>query len=214
MTHSPKACTIWLTGLSGSGKSTIAGELAKAIRERERNVEILDGDMLRANLNSDLGYSREDRDRNIRRVGFLSHLLTRNGVFAIAAVISPYRNVRAENRTLIGDFVEVYVKASLETCIKRDVKGLYKKALSGEIPVFTGVSDPYESPAVPEVICDTERETLSESVNKIIAAMERLGYIEPVPAPEPVGAYAGGNGAYSQVEELMVKKRLEDLGYL
>ena len=197
MTHSPKACTIWLTGLSGAGKSTIAAELATLIKERERNVEVLDGDLVRTNLCSGLGFSQEDRDTNIRRVGFLAHMLTRNGVFAIAAVISPYRNVRAETRALIGHFIEVYVNASLETCIQRDVKGLYKKALSGEIPVFTGVSDPYEPPVVPEVICQTERETPRESAEKVIAAMERMGYLTPlVPTASPVPAYAGhgGNG--------------------
>jgi adenylylsulfate kinase len=209
MNHAPQACTIWLTGLSGAGKSTIAAALGELIKKRGRNVEILDGDLLRTHLSSELGFSRGDRDTNIRRVGYLSHLLTRNGVFAIAAVISPFRQVRAENRALIGHFIEVYVNASLRTCIERDTKGLYKRALTGEIPLFTGVSDPYESPALPEVTCDTERETPAESAQKVLEAIEQLGYFQPPPPEIP-----SNGGAYSELEELLVKKRLEDLGYI
>ena len=159
MTHSPKACTIWLTGLSGAGKSTIAAELAGLIKERERQVEVLDGDLVRTNLCSGLGFSREDRDTNIRRVGFLAHMLTKNGVFAIAAVISPYRSGRAENRALIGNFIEVYVNVSLEAAEKRDPKGLYKKAraavAAGKGMGFTGIDDPYEAPEQPEMVIET-----------------------------------------------------------
>ena len=177
MSNDVRACTIWMTGLSGAGKSTIASFLAPMLRERGCKVEVLDGDVVRTNLSKGLGFSKEDRDTNIRRIGFVCHLLTRNGVFAIAAAISPYKAVREENRHLIKNFVEVYVKASLEECIRRDVKGLYKKALAGEIKAFTGVSDPYEPPDHPEVICDTEKETPQESAEKIIQKLEELGYL-------------------------------------
>ncbi|RMD96876.1 MAG: adenylyl-sulfate kinase [Calditrichaeota bacterium] len=177
MTQESRGCTIWLTGLSGAGKSTISTHLVPLLKERGCKVEVLDGDIVRTNLSKGLGFSKEDRDTNIRRIGFVCHLLTRNGVFVIAAAISPYRSVREENRRLIKDFVEVYVKASLETCIERDVKGLYKKALAGEIKSFTGVSDPYEPPENPELICDTEHESPAESAQKIIRKLEELGYI-------------------------------------
>ncbi len=172
-----RGCTIWFTGLSGAGKSTITEHLVPLLKERGAKVEVLDGDVVRTNLSKGLGFSREDRDINIRRIGFVCDLLTRNGVVAIAAAISPYKSVRDENRALIKDFIEVYVQVSLETCIQRDVKGLYKKALAGEIKEFTGVSDPYEAPENPEVICETEKETPTESAMKIIAKMEELGYL-------------------------------------
>ena len=173
-----KGFTIWFTGLSGSGKSTISDVLVKKIKETGRNVEVLDGDVIRTNLSKGLGFNKEDRDINIRRIGFVAHLLTRNGVAVICAAISPYIAIRNENRELIGDtFVEVYVKASVEECARRDVKGLYEKAFSGEIKEFTGVSDPYEAPENPEVICDTEHETVEESANKIISKLEELRYL-------------------------------------
>lgn len=172
-----RGCTIWFTGLSGAGKSTITEHLVPLLKERGCKVEVLDGDVVRTNLSKGLGFSREDRDINIRRIGFVCDLLTRNGVVAIAAAISPYKSVRNENRALIKDFIEVYVSVSLETCIQRDVKGLYKKALAGEIKEFTGVSDPYEAPENPEVVCETEKETPIESAQKIIAKMEELGYL-------------------------------------
>jgi adenylylsulfate kinase len=172
-----KGFTIWFTGLSGSGKSTISDVLVKKINEKGRNVEVLDGDVVRTNLSKGLGFSKEDRDINIRRIGFVAHLLTRNGVAVICAAISPYIAIRNENRELIGDFVEVYVKASVEECARRDVKGLYEKAFSGEIKEFTGVSDPYEPPENPEVICDTENETVEESADKIMSKLEELGYL-------------------------------------
>ena len=173
-----KGFTIWFTGLSGSGKSTISDVLVKKITDKGRNVEVLDGDVVRTNLSKGLGFSKEDRDINIRRIGFVAHLLTRNGVAVICAAISPYIAIRNENRELIGDtFVEVYVKASVEECARRDVKGLYEKAFSGEIKEFTGVSDPYEPPENPEVVCDTENETVEESANKIITKLEELGYL-------------------------------------
>ncbi|MGC8834226.1 MAG: adenylyl-sulfate kinase, partial [Armatimonadota bacterium] len=141
-----KGFTVWFTGLSGAGKTTISQLVAEEIRRRGRNVEILDGDVVRTHLSKGLGFSKEDRDTNIRRIAFVCKLLTRNGVAVIAAAISPYRDVREEARREIGNFVEVYVRCPLEVCIQRDVKGLYQKALRGEIPNFTGISDPYEEP--------------------------------------------------------------------
>lgn len=165
--------TIWFTGLSGAGKSTIATIVERELRTRERKVEVLDGDVVRTNLSKGLGFSKEDRDTNIRRIAFVADLLSRNGVNVITAAISPYRETRDEARELMGErFVEVYVRASLEVCEARDVKGLYAKARSGEIPVFTGVSDPYEEPLSPEVVVDTERETPEESAAKVLAFLE------------------------------------------
>jgi adenylylsulfate kinase len=138
--------TVWFTGLSGAGKSTIATELAKILRRQGYKVEVLDGDIVRKSLTRDLGYSRADRDENIRRIGFVADLLTRNGVIVLVSVISPYRDVREEVRQEIGNFIEVYVKAPLEVCEQRDVKGLYKRARAGEIRGFTGIDDPYEPP--------------------------------------------------------------------
>ncbi len=201
-----RGCTIWFTGLSGAGKSTITEQLVPLLQQRGCKVEVLDGDVVRTNLSKGLGFSKEDRDTNIRRIGFVCNLLTRNGVFTISAAISPYKAIRDENRALIKDFVEVYVKASLETCIQRDVKGLYKKALAGEIKEFTGVSDPYEAPENPEVICETENETPQESAAKIVRRLEELGYLMP--------ENKNGDGAYSDEEEDVVKQRLADLGYV
>ncbi len=170
--------TIWLTGLSGAGKSTVANALVEELQERGRKVELLDGDVVRTNLSKGLGFSKEDRDTNIRRIGFVSNLLTRNGVASIVAAISPYREVRNEVRANIGSFVEVYVQCPLDELVRRDVKGLYEKALRGEIENFTGVSDPYEEPENAEVVVDTERESVEESVEKVLSALERLGYLE------------------------------------
>lgn len=177
MKKATKGCTIWMTGLSGAGKSTITEHLVPMLKRYTHKVEVLDGDVVRTNLSKGLGFSKEDRDTNIRRIGFVCHLLSRNEVMVISAAISPYKSVREENRALIKDFVEVYVKASLETCIARDVKGLYQKAMAGEIKTFTGVSDPYEPPANPEVICDTEKETPQASAGKIVRKLEALGYL-------------------------------------
>ena len=170
-----KGFTIWLTGLSGSGKSTIARLLAEKLQDR--HVEILDGDEIRTNISKGLGFSKEDRDTNIRRIGYVAHILSRNGIIAISAAISPYRAIRDENRRLIKDFMEVYVNCPLEVCEKRDVKGLYKKARRGEIKQFTGISDPYEPPENPEVICYTDKETPEESVEKILKKARELGYL-------------------------------------
>jgi len=170
--------TIWFTGFSGAGKSTISAILHREFIRRGLRHEILDGDVVRTNLSKGLGFSKEDRDTNIKRIGFVCHLLSRNGVAAISAAISPYREIRDEIRRTIGDFIEVYVKASLEECERRDVKGLYEKARRGEIKQFTGVSDPYEEPLNPEVICDTQQETPEESAQKILNKLAELGYIE------------------------------------
>ena len=165
--------TIWLTGLSGAGKSTIAGQLVPRLRAEGRRVEILDGDAIRENLSKGLGFSKEDRDTNIRRIGYVAELLTRNGVTVIVAAISPYRAVRDEVRARIGDFLEVHVDCHLDELVRRDVKGLYLRALAGEITHFTGVSDPYEAPLAPEVRVDTRKQTADESVAIILEAVRR-----------------------------------------
>ncbi len=172
-----KGVTVWFTGLSGAGKTTITQAVAQTLRERGYGIEILDGDLIRENLTKGLGFSKADRDENIRRIGFVSQLLTRNGVIVLVSAISPYRAVREEVRQKIGSFVEVFVNAPLATCEERDVKGLYKKARSGEIKQFTGISDPYEPPLHPEVECRTDLETLDESVSQVFAALEAAGYL-------------------------------------
>ena len=170
--------TIWLTGMSGAGKSTITGLVEAELRARGVPLEVLDGDVVRTYLTKGHGFSREDRDENVRRVGWVCELLTRHGGVAIAAVISPYRAVRDELRAQIGRFVEVFVDAPLEVLAERDVKGLYKKALAGEIENFTGVSDPYEPPLEPEVVCRSDgSETPEASAAKVIAKLEELGYL-------------------------------------
>ncbi len=199
-----KGFTLWFTGLSGSGKSTLARGVETILRQRGMKVEVLDGDIVRQNLSKGLGFSREDRDTNIKRIGFVCKLLTRNGVVAIGAAISPYREVRDLVRQEIGDFVEVYVSCPLEVLIDRDVKGLYRKALSGEIENFTGVSDPYEEPLNPDVRVDTSVERPEESLAKVIAKLEELEFIEPVL-----------EGAVYTPEELrIVETRLQELGYI
>ncbi len=172
-----KGVTIWFTGLSGAGKSTIARILEKRLKKMGRKVEVLDGDVIRTNLSKGLGFSKEDRDTNIKRIGFVCQLLTRNDVVAIAAAISPYREVRDYNRGLIGNFIEVYTKCALEECAKRDVKGLYQKAMAGEIKGFTGVDDPYEEPLNAEVVCETDKETPEQSAEKVFQKLEALGYL-------------------------------------
>ncbi len=172
-----KGFILWFTGLSGSGKTTITKALEPELKARGCKVEILDGDVVRTNLSKGLGFSQEDRDTNIRRIGFVAHLLSRNGVVAMTAAISPYRAIRDEIRAMEPNFVEVYVTAPLEVCEGRDVKGLYAKARAGEIKGFTGIDDPYEEPLNPEIICYTERETVEESVKKVLTKLEQLGYI-------------------------------------
>jgi adenylylsulfate kinase len=169
---------LWFTGLSGSGKTTITNLLVKELRSRGSNLEVLDGDIVRENLSKGLGFSKEDRDTNIRRIAFVANLLSRNGVPVITAAISPYREIRDEARQMMdGRFIETYVKASVEVCEERDVKGLYAKARAGEIKEFTGVSDPYEPPANAEIVCETERETPEESARKILGFLEERGLI-------------------------------------
>lgn len=172
-----KGFTLWFTGLSGSGKSTIAERVALKLERKGIPVEILDGDVMRTHLSKGLSFSREDRDENIKRVGFVCQLLTRHGVVAVASVISPYREARDYNRQRIKNFVEVYTRCPVEVCEGRDLKGLYLKARSGEIKGFTGVDDPYEPPLNPEVTCKTDVESIEESVDKVIKKLEELGYI-------------------------------------
>ena len=169
--------TLWFTGLSGAGKSTVSAILEQRLRALGAKVEVLDGDVVRTHLSKGLGFSKEDRDTNIRRIGFVCQMLSRNGVIAIAAAISPYRDTRDWVRARVEHFVEVYAHCPLENLVERDVKGLYKKALAGEIKEFTGVSDPYEAPLNPEVVIDTHLETPAESADKIWAKLEDLGLI-------------------------------------
>jgi adenylyl-sulfate kinase len=173
--------TLWFTGLSGAGKTTLARQVARKLRGRGLRVEVLDGDVVRQNLSKGLGFSKEDRDTNIRRIGFVCNLLSRNGVVAIAAAISPYRAVRDEVRIAqdTGRFVEVFVDCPIGVLTERDVKGLYQKALNGEIENFTGVSDPYEPPENPEIVIHSDWETEAESADKILAWLEERGYVSP-----------------------------------
>ena len=173
---------IWLTGLSGAGKSTIAQALTTVLRERGAHVEVLDGDVVRTHLSKGLGFSKEDRDTNVRRIGWVCDLVARYGGVAVAAAISPYRAVRDEVRASTERFFEIYVECPLDVCVERDVKGLYAKALRGEIANFTGVSDPYEPPVNPEITVNTATEALDTSVQRIIAALEKHGYIQPATA--------------------------------
>ena len=199
-----KGFTLWFTGMSGSGKTTLARKVEEILLERGMKVEVLDGDIIRQHLSKGLGFSKEDRDENIRRIGWVCHILTRNDVVAIASAISPYKKIREENRELIGRFVEVYCKCPIEVLKERDPKGLYAKALRGEIKNFTGIDDPYEPPDNPEIICETDKESVEESVNKIIRTLELMCYIPPVDTSED----------YSPEEEEKIKKRLKDLGYI
>jgi len=195
--------TLWFTGLSGSGKSTLAERVKTELLERAMKVELLDGDEFRTTLSKGLGFSKEDRDTNIRRIGYVARLLTRNGVVAITAAISPYRDVRDEQRSKIGRFFEVYCECDLDTLERRDVKGLYKKARAGQIKNFTGVDDPYEPPITPEVKCDTAAEDPDESFRRIVLALEQRGLI---PA-------ASGDGIDAAAEAASVRS-LKEKGYL
>ena len=178
-----KGFTLWFTGLSGAGKTTISHLVEQELRQRGSKVEVLDGDVIRENLSKGLGFSKEDRDTNIRRIAFVADLLSRNGVPVITAAISPYREIRDEARELMGDrFIEVFVKASVEVCAERDVKGLYEKAFKGEIKEFTGVSDPYEPPLNPEITLDTEHEGPEESAARLLTLLEER---QLIPAAQP-----------------------------
>jgi adenylylsulfate kinase len=197
---SNKGFTIWFTGLSGAGKSTLSEAIEERLKARGRNIEILDGDIVRTHLSKGLGFSREDRDTNIKRIAFVCGLLTRNGIICISAAIAPYREARQWARQEIGNFVEVYVKCPIEVCRQRDVKGLYKLVDEGKITGFTGVDDPYEEPEHPELVVETNKETIEESVGRIFAKLEELGYLEPEEMPEE--------------EARVVTDRLAALGYL
>ena len=199
-----KGFTLWFTGLSGSGKTTLAKALESELRKRGLKVERLDGDIVRQSLTRDLGFSKEDRNKNIERVTFVAKLLTRNGVATLCSFISPYIERRKRTRQEIGNFVECYVECPLATLMERDVKGLYKKALAGEIQNFTGISDPYEEPLNPEVTVDTSEETPEESIAKIIAKLEELAYIPPDTQQD----------VYTQEERETVENRLHELGYI
>ncbi|WP_088894291.1 adenylyl-sulfate kinase [Leptolyngbya ohadii] len=181
-----RGLTVWFTGLSGAGKTTICQAVENELRAQGYKLEVLDGDVVRENLTKGLGFSKADRDENIRRIGFVANLLTRNGVIVLVSAISPYREIRDEVRQTIsasrnseghGNFMEVYVSAPLEVCEQRDVKGLYKRARAGEIKNFTGIDDPYEPPISPEVNCQTHLEMLEESVNKVMAQIK--AYLHP-----------------------------------
>ncbi len=199
-----KGFTLWFTGLSGSGKSTLARGVEQELRRRGMKVEILDGDVVRTNLSKGLGFSKEDRDTNIRRIGFVCHLLTRNDVVAIAAAISPYKAIRNENRKMIGRFVEVYCECSLDELERRDVKGMYKKARAGEIKGFTGVDDPYEAPEDPEIKINSEKQTPEESLAVILRTLELMNLVPP--APEAIEIPAD--------DEAKIRNKLKELGYL
>ncbi len=173
-----RGCVIWFTGLSGSGKTTIAHLVEEKLDAAGVPVEILDGDVVRENLSKGLGFSKEDRDTNIRRIAFVAHLLQRNGGFVITAAISPYRRIRHEARQMVKDFVEVFADAPLEVCEERDVKGMYAKARAGEIKGFTGIDDPYEAPDFAEVICHTDQESVEESAQKVIDKLVDLNYLK------------------------------------
>ncbi len=199
-----KGFTLWFTGMSGAGKTTLAQRIYDELKnKRGLKVELLDGDVVRTNLSKGLGFSKEDRDTNIRRIGFVCNLLTRNDVVAIASAISPYEAVREEVRQMIGPekFVLVYVQAPLEVLIERDVKGLYKKALAGEIKNFTGISDPYEEPQHPDVVVNSAEEDIEESVAKILAHLEERGLLE-------------ADNGYTAEDEAAMTDHLKALGYL
>lgn len=173
-----KGFTLWLTGMSGAGKSTISDRLMERFRAAGAKVELLDGDIVRTNLSQGLGFSREDRDTNVRRIGFVAELLSRNGVIVVVAAISPYRETREQVKARIENFVEVFVDCPIEVLAARDVKGLYKKALAGEVRQFTGISDPYESPLHPDVTARSDRESVEESVERVWRELARRGLIE------------------------------------
>ena len=180
-----KGVTVWFTGLPCCGKTTIADRVADILSKQSYRVERLDGDIVRKDLTSDLGFSKEDRDQNIKRVTFVAKLLTRNGIIVLATFVSPYKERREKSRLEIGEFIEVYVRCPLEICMKRDVKGMYKKALNGEIKNFTGVDDPYEEPPNPELIVNADKETVDESVNKVLHTLYELGYVKETPLIKP-----------------------------
>ncbi len=205
MAKKNKGFTLWFTGLPCSGKSTLAELVAKELQQRGRLVDILDGDVVRTHLTKGLGFSKEDRDTNIRRIGYVCGLVSKHGGVAISAAISPYKNIRDEVRAGVSKdstFVEVFVNTPLEECIKRDVKGMYKKAQAGEIKNFTGIDDPYEAPANPELVIETMQETPAQSTARILEKLEQMALVEPHDA------------GYTKEEAEKIHKRLEQLGYI
>lgn len=206
MAKKNKGFTLWFTGLPCSGKSTLAEIVAKELEQRGRLVEVLDGDVVRTHLTKGLGFSKEDRDTNIRRIGYVCGLISKHGGVAISAAISPYRAIRDEVRAGVAQhatFVEVFVNTPLEECIKRDVKGMYKKALAGEMKNFTGVDDPYEAPPNPELVIETMQETPAQSAARILSKLEQMALVDP---PHDKG--------YTPEEAEKIHKRLEQLGYI
>ena len=200
--------TVWFTGLPGSGKSTIANLVAEKLKVRGYKVERLDGDIVRKSLTRDLGFSKEDRDKNIERVSFVAKLLTRNGVIVLSSFVSPYRAARENARREIGSFFEVYVRCSIEECMRRDVKGMYKKAMAGEIKDFTGVSDPYEEPERPQLILETDKLTPQESTEKVLVSLEKAGFLSKKTKS------VEEDSIYTQEEKEKVVQKLKSLGYL
>jgi len=201
-----KGFTLWFTGLPCSGKSTLAEKVKDILLERGMKVEVLDGDVVRTNLSKGLGFSKEDRDTNILRIGFVCHLLSRNGAVAIGAAISPYREIRRRVREMVSEdagFVEVFVKTPVEVCERRDIKGMWAKARAGEMKNFTGIDEPYEEPLEPEVVVETDKESVDESVARIISALEAMNYIP-----------SAGGDEYTAEEEKKIKERLKALGYI
>lgn len=203
MNKKNKGFTLWFTGLPCSGKSTLAEIVAPLLEQRGRGVEILDGDVVRTHLTKGLGFSKEDRDENIRRIGFVCMLLSKHGAVGIVAAISPYRAVRDQVRAGIENFVEVYVNTPLDICIQRDVKGMYQKALVGEMKNFTGIDDPYEAPLHPEVTIETAKEAPGESAARILAYLEQGGLIDPPAVPPCRGD-----------EAEKIREKLVRLGYI
>ena len=198
-----KGFTLWFTGLSGSGKTTLAKKVEKIMVRRGMNVEMLDGDVVRTNLSKGLGFSKEDRDTNIRRIGFVASLLARNNAACLCAAISPYADIRREVRALHENFVEVYAECSLDALEARDVKGLYKKARAGEIKGFTGVDDPYDEPENAEVTIDSEVESIDESLDKIVRYLETKGLMPAAPEED-----------ISAEEEAQIQAKLKALNFI
>ncbi len=207
-------CCVWFTGLPCSGKTTVADLVADELRERGLKVERLDGDIVRKSLTRDLGFSKEDRDKNIERVTFVAKLLSRNGVAVLVAFVSPYRAARDNARRETTNFVEVFVDTPVELCEQRDVKGMYKKARAGQIKDFTGVDDPYEVPLRPEIVLKTDQNTPQQCCVVVLRKLEELGYIPAATSSVQAAGSVTGEEVYSEEEEKKIQKRLEDLGYL
>ncbi len=202
-----EAFTIWFTGLSGAGKSTLSRRVYLEIKRRGLKAELLDGDIIRTNFSQELGFTKRDRDINVKRIGFLSWILNKHGVVSVVAAISPYEETRQINRKLIPNYVEVFCSCPLEVVEKRDPKGLYARARKGEIPLFTGISDPYEPPKNPEIVCHTDRETIEESFLKIVGYLEQKGFIPVRPVMSNIDLKT------LEEEERSIRERLRSLGF-